>query len=139
MMPKLRPLRHKKGHTIAPVSLSTGLRPDKDGVLRFAKLADAAWHGRRSPRPHEEKLLDVVNRALYRPFAQTDADKRAVDGMWKDLVSLWSFDDSHLAAETIHRLFETIEFQAARDVDPNPGCYTPDKPPRTVAPRLLRL
>lgn len=67
--------------------LGAGLRPDKDGVLRFNNLFGSLWNPniKRGPLGYEEKLVLSANKLLHHSTLDTDLDKRQINAEWKDI------------------------------------------------------
>jgi len=59
--------------------------------------------------------------------------------MWKDIDIFSDFTSVQTAEESLQRFFDTVEFQAMREKDPDIRTYRADPVPSRLAPRILRL
>lgn len=124
---------------ISGPELGTGLRPDEKGVLRFRKLFDATWDLSRNPNPTEEKLIQSLNRILFKASLRIDQDKREINDLWKDIELFWDWNNREESIETLNRMFDTLEFTLARETEPNIVRLVSEPLPKRLAPTMLRL
>jgi len=133
-------LRDLKQMISAP-ELGAGLRPDSNGVLRYTRLFRLTEQSKQWIKDERDwdRILQASNRLLYKTQLQADLDKRQLNEMWKELALFADFTDEVTASDSLQRLFDTVEFAAMREKDPDIRTYRSDPVPSRLAPRILRI